>query len=164
MTEEKPTTDENVEFRDKYYRALADLENLRKRTQREAELVRDQAEAGVALQFLEIVDDFKRMLDGIATTEGPDAKEQIASGVRLVFEKLIGTLRRLEIEGFHAQGQKFTAELMEAIAQVPSRSLPPGTVESEISQGFTRRGKLLRPARVAVAIAAPTEEGGSGDA
>lgn len=137
----------------KYLRALAELENLRKRTQKEVAQARDQGEAYVAQAILPIIDDFQRALEAITTVKGRNAKEQIREGMVLVFSKLTATLRQLEVEGFASKGQAFTYELMEAVAQVPTRELAPGTVVAELEQGFTRKGKLLRPAKVSVAIA-----------
>lgn len=142
----------------KYKRALADLENLRKRKERDVELARTQAEEQVARVFLDLTDDFRRALEGIAGGEA--TKEQVLEGVSLLFEKLKHNLRQLEIEGFETEGQQFTAELMEAVAQAPSKTLAAGTVTKTLSQGFKRRGKLLRPAQVVVAVA--EQEDGDG--
>ncbi len=148
------------ELQDKYKRALAELDNLRKRKAKEVEQARDQGEARVATAFLDTADSFRRAINAIATTKGKNARQQVIDGFTQVFAQFEHTLKVLEIQGFHSEGQKFTAELMEAIAQVPSKTLPPGTVAAEVSQGFTRRGKLLRAAQVAVAIA---EEDGHDD-
>jgi len=137
---------------DKYLYALAELENLRKRKQREIELARDQAEAAVAQAFLPIVDDFQRALEAFRPVRGRGAKKKVLEGVALIFNRLQSILAQLQIAGFDAEGKAFTAELMEAICEVPSRDLPPGTVVKQLSSGFTRRGKLLRPAQVAVAV------------
>lgn len=138
-----------VDYKDKYLRALADLENLRKRTQREIAEAHDHVENAAISAFLPLVDDFKRALEWDANTDV--TREQAREGWQLVFQKLGHVLDGLEIKGFESVGQTFTAELMEAITQVSVPTLPPGTVVEQIEQGFTRRGKLLRAAKVAVA-------------
>lgn len=136
---------------DKYKRALADLENLRKRTNRDIAAARDQSENTAIAEFLPLIDDFKRALD--ADADGNITHEQAREGWRLVFQKLGGILERLEVQGFDSVGKTFTAEIMEAITQVAMPTLPPGTVVAQVEGGFTRRGRLLRAAKVAVAIA-----------
>lgn len=147
------------EWRDKALRALAELENMRKRKTKEIEQARDQGETFVATKFLEVVDDFQRALASMADAKEVDqiSRTELIDGVQRIFGKFIAVLKQLEIEGFKTEGQRFAAELMEAIAQVPTKSLPPGTVATEFSQGFTRRGRLLRAAQVGVAV--PEEEG-----
>jgi molecular chaperone GrpE len=137
------------DYKDKYLRALADLENLRKRTQREVAAAHDQAENHAISEFLPLVDDFKRALEWDANTDV--TRDQAREGWQLVFKKLGQVLERLEIQGFESVGRSFTADLMEAVTQVSVPTLPAGTVVDELEQGFTRRGKLLRPAKVTVA-------------
>lgn len=156
-TNPAPTTDpvplDSEEVLDKYKRALADLDNLSKRQRRELDLARTEGEEKVLRQVVELTDDFQRMLVAIAQADGENAKEEVLSGVKMIFEKFQHTLRTLEVEGFATVGQRFSAELMEAIGQIPSKALPPGTVETQLSTGFTRRGKLLKPAQVVVTVA-----------
>jgi molecular chaperone GrpE len=144
-----PTTAAIEDIHDKYLRALANLDNLQKRTRKDVELARDQAEAEVILAFLPLIDDFRRALE--ADADPALTREQARQGYELVFRKFGSILENLEVKGFEAIGQRFTGELMEAITQVPTRALPAGTVVGQIEQGFTRRGKLLRAAKVAVA-------------
>src|SRR5690606_19025719 len=107
-----------------------------------------------ATVFLPIIDDFRRAIESIQNSKRI-SKQEVLDGILLLFRKLQHALRQLEIEGFESKGQRFAAELMEAIVQVPTREQLPGTVVEELEAGFLRRGKLLRPARVAVAVAAP---------
>lgn len=140
---------------DKYLRSLAALENLRIKKNREIELAREQGEVHVAAAFLPIIDDFYRAM---AEMGKPRArKKDILEGIQLVFNKFCTLLEQLSIQGFESEGQKFTYEIMEAIAEVPTRDALPGTVVGEIERGYTRGGKLLRAAKVAVAVA-PKEE------
>ena len=136
--------------RDGRLRALAALENLRKQKNEEILQARSQGEAHVAHAFLDVVDDFERALSAMQTITGRGTKKKILDGLQLVFDKLGYVLEKLEIEGFEAEGKRFQAELMEAIAQTPTRALPPGTVSGQVRKGYRRRGQLLRPAQVVV--------------
>lgn len=142
--------------RDGRLRALAELDNLRKQKNLEIAQTRDQAEEYVIREFLEVIDDFERAFEIIPHIRGRGAKQKVAEGFQLIFDKFRSVLRRLEIEGFSSEGQRFNAELMQAIGKTPTLALPPGTVAGEAKRGYTRRGRLLRPAQVSVAV--PPEE------
>lgn len=149
MPDSDPTPED---YKDKYLRAIAELDNLTKRTKKDIAQARDEGEVKVAQAFLPLVDDFKRMLAHLAGAGDTIPRKDLEEGLGLLHARFDQTLRWIEVEGFQVEGEKFAAELMEAVAQVPSRKLPPGTVVDELEQGFMRRGKLLRPARVAVSI------------
>lgn len=145
-----PQTPDDAEVYDKYLRCMADLENLRKRKAKEVEDAREQGEAYAASVFLPIIDDFQRAMEAMSKPRA--RKKDILKGLNLVFEKFGTLLEQLSIEGFESEGQKFTYDLMEAISQVPTRDALPGTVVQQIERGYTRKGRLLRPAKVAVAV------------
>lgn len=142
-------------LKDKYLRALANLDNLQKRTRKDVEIARDQGEASILLALLPILDDFQRALEWDANDDV--SRAQAREGWELVFRKFGTMLDGLNVEGFESVGKKFNAELMEAIAEVPAM-LPAGTVVGEIERGYKRGDKLLRPARVAVAVTMPQEK------
>jgi molecular chaperone GrpE len=147
VIDDEPLTFE--ELQDKYLRALAELENLRTRKTREVDAARDAGEAHATRAFLPIIDDLERALSALLNLEAaPAATVEAWSMIR---DKFVHTLKSLDTEGFRVQGEKFAAELMEAVAQTQSK-LPPGTVVEQVSQGFLRRGRLLQPAQVIVAI------------
>lgn len=143
--------------RDKLLRAQAELVNMQKRYQRQVEEARDQGEARTALAILPIIDDFRRAMAEMSKPR--TRKKDILEGIRLVFNKFGSVLEQLTIEGFESEGQQFTYELMEAIAEIPTSKALPGTVVGEEARGYMRRGKLLRPARVAVAVAPKDSSG-----
>jgi molecular chaperone GrpE len=157
MTEPAPVHDELTpeEVHDKWLRALAELDNLRKRKAKEIEDARDQGEAYAASVFLPIIDDMRRAMEAMNRPRA--RKKDILEGIQLVFNRFGAILEQLSIEGFESEGRRFTYELMEAITEVPTREALPGTVVGEIERGYTRRGRLLRPAKVAVAVE-PKEE------
>lgn len=156
MSQDESALDAEVE-RDGRLRALAALENLRKQKNQEIAQAQDQAEASVIRAFLEVIDDFEHAFDALPTITGRGSKQKVAEGFQLIFNKFLSVLARLETKGFKSKGQTFRAELMEAIGRTPTLALPPGTVVGEAKRGYIRRGQLLRPAQVSVAVA-PKEE------
>lgn len=148
-------TESTASLHDKYLRALASLENLRKRTVKDVAAARDQGETAILLELLPVLDDFKRALEWDAN---PDvSRMQAREGWELVFRKFGAMLDGLGVAAFESVGQKFTADLMEAVSQVPMKALPAGTVIGEVEKGYKRGDRLLRPARVAVSTLAKEE-------
>lgn len=135
---------------DKYLRTLAALENLRKQKLKEVEAARADGEAYVANTFLPIIDDFQRAME--AMNKPRARKKDILEGINLVFAKFGTLLEKLSIQGFESEGQEFTCQVMNAIAEVQTDDVAPGTVVGEIEKGYMRNGKLLREAKVAVAV------------
>jgi len=127
-------------LQDKYLRALAEVENLRKRTERDIAKARSQATADTLRVLLPIVDDLER---AVAAQENNEA-------IRYIANKAQATLATLDVVAFETVGKVFTAELMEAIELVPIKAPDIGKVASEITRGYRIGDKLLRPAQVAV--------------
>jgi molecular chaperone GrpE len=146
------TADGLQALQDKYLRALAELENMRKRTQRDIEAARDQATANTLRVLLPIVDDLERAVAAAANVS-PETGISIynSDGIKAIAAKAKATLASLDVQSFESVGKPFMAELMEAIAKVPTKALPAGQVAVEISRGYQIKGQLLRAAQVAVA-------------
>jgi molecular chaperone GrpE len=125
-------------------RAAADLENYRKRAQREKEEVQRYGSERLLKDLLPVVDNLDRAL-AVAAAEDP-----LAHGVRLVRKALEEALGRHGVEVFSSLGQPFDPRLQEALAQVDAPDATPGTVVAEHGRGFLLHGRLLRPALVAV--------------
>jgi molecular chaperone GrpE len=130
---------------ERHLRAAADLENYRKRAQREREEVQRFGTERLLKDLLPVVDDLDRAL----AAAGPD--EPLVAGVRLVRRVLEEALARHAVEVFSALGQPFDPRLHEALAQLEAPEAEPGTVVAEHGRGFLLHGRLLRPALVAVA-------------
>lgn len=149
MSEEE---DYMVDYKDRYLRALAELENMRKRTQRDIDQARDQATANTLRVLLPIVDDLERAVAAAANVS-PESGFSIynSDGIKAIAAKAKATLASLDVQSFESVGRPFVAELMEAIAKVSTKALPAGQVAVEIAKGYQIKGQLLRPAQVAVA-------------
>jgi molecular chaperone GrpE len=140
------------DLRDRLIRQMADNENQRKQGNRRIDEARRHAEDSIILAFAPVFDDLERAVEAARTAKGRGSLKKFREGLGLIRQRMQSVLRELEVEGFKTEGEAYAAARMEAIANLPTRDLPPGTVARELTAGFTRRGKLLRPAQVAVAI------------
>lgn len=141
--------EESRENRDKWLRALAELENFRKRSRRELETSLNLANANLLRQLLEVLDDFERAL-GAAEEPEEGAEDALLSGVRLIHGKLLEILRQNGVVRMEAQGRPFDPNLHEAVSQISSEELPPDHVAHVVQDGFVLNETILRPARVVV--------------
>ncbi len=133
------------EEHDRHLRAAADLENYRKRAQREKEEVQKFGVEKVLKDLFPVVDNLDRAL--AAAPEG----DPLVSGVKLVLKSLEDALARHGVKSFRALGETFDPRLHEAILQVPTADAPAGTVVMEHGRGFTLHDRLVRAALVGVA-------------
>lgn len=135
-----------AEMEDKWLRAVADLDNFRKRTARDRERDLWAARAGIALPLLDVLDDFDRALG--EEGEGGDAFRE---GVEMIREKFAATLEGLGVKGFDSVGEPFDPERHHALQSLPAEEVPEGHVAAEIRRGYLSGDRVLRPALVAVA-------------
>ena len=132
---------------DRYLRAAADLENLRKRQKREVEDAKFETKGKVLKEMLPVVDNLERAIEH-ASTIGD--KNPIVEGVQLVLRQFTTAFERLDVTPVEAANQPFDPNLHEAISQQES-DLPPGTVVQVLQRGYKIGERLLRPALVVVA-------------
>lgn len=140
---------------DKYLRAVADVENGRKRAKRDLEDARAEVRAKVLKEILPVVDNLERAVEHAG---GAPESQAIVDGVKLVLRQVQQAFERLDVAAIDAQGQAFDPNLHEAISQAESDE-PPGTVVQVLQRGYKNGERLLRPAMVVVAKpkAAPAE-------
>jgi len=134
---------EAATYRDKYLRAVAEMENYKKRVERR---YADEAEAErkrLLRAFLTVADNLERAL------AHADADGALAEGVRLTYQDLQRLLRQEGVEPLETIGQPFDPQMHEAVAVVPGDG-DQAMVVDETQKGYLYRGKLLRPAKVIV--------------
>jgi molecular chaperone GrpE len=141
---------------DRWVRSAADLENYRKRSQRERDDVQKFGVERLVKDLLPVLDNLDRALAAAA------ADDPLVAGVKLVRSSFEQVLGRHGVKGFSALGQPFDPALHEALMQVPTAEAAPGTVMVEHARGFTLHERLIRPAMVGVAVAPPRAEGEDG--
>ena len=134
---------------DRYLRAAADLENLRKRQKREMDDARLESKGRVLKEMLPVVDNLERAIEHATAQAGTNP---IVEGVQLVLRQFLTAFERLDVTPIEAGGQPFDPNLHEAISQAESDA-PPGTVVQVLQRGYKSGDRLLRPALVVVAKA-----------
>lgn len=154
--------EERDELNDRLLRKAADLENLRRRMDREKKRRHQAGKVKVLESMLEVLDDFERSMEAARELEDSEdaesAYESLKGGVEMVFRKFQDELTSLGVEPIEAEGKPFDEQLHEAMMRQPSEEAEPGTVLEEIQKGYTMGDRVLRHSRVVVA-AEPSENG-----
>jgi molecular chaperone GrpE len=156
---------ENAELRDKLLRLAAEMENLRKRTEREVADTRSYAIARFARDMLTATDSLSRALmvvpaEARAHAEGP--LKSLIEGIDLTEREMQRLLAVHGIKPIEAEGQKFDPHRHQAMFEVPDPTRPEGTVVQVVQAGYAIGDRVLRPALVGVskgAAPAPAEPG-----
>jgi len=144
---------EVVELKDRLIRTLAEMENLRRRTEREVKEAGLYAISSFARDTLSVADNLRRALEALppeARGEG-GAVATLVEGVELTERELLKALEKHGVRKVEAQGVKFDPNFHQAMLEVPDSSLPHGTVVQVMQDGFVIGERVLRPALVAVA-------------
>ncbi len=147
---------EAAEYKDKLLRTLAEMENLRKRTEREVSDARLYGNASFARDVLAVADNMQRAFDamGPELREQSDAKVQaLVEGVELTERELLKMLAKHGVKKFSPMAEKFDPNLQQAMLEMESTDVPPGHVAQVIQAGYMLGERVLRPALVAVAKA-----------
>lgn len=148
--------------KDRWLRAVADLENYKKRVKREIEEAQTRTVQTILPPFLPVMDNLERALEiaepAAKSAEGEMAKnlEQVVRGLKMVASEFISALAKNGIEAVPAVGHPFDPALHDALQQFDSPDFPPGVVMREFEKGYRLKERLIRPARVIVAGAGST--------
>jgi len=142
------------EKQDQYLRALAEMDNMRRRAQRDREEQSRYANETLLRDLVPILDNFDRALDA---ARAAGAAAAVVDGVELTRRELLKALERHGVTRYSAVGARFDPTRHEAIARVVSTDAAPDTVVHETAPGYLLHGRVLRPALVGVA-AAPDED------
>jgi molecular chaperone GrpE len=158
--EGKDWAEEARKFQDLYLRCAAETENIRRRFQKEREETNRFAGETIIRGLLPALDNLGLAL-GYVRAEAPAEALNLAEGVRLTLKGLMDTLAENGLRPVPAErGLTFDPNIHEAIGQQPETELPPGAISQEIQAGYTLYERLIRPAKVIVAMAA-SETGGT---
>lgn len=145
---------ENAELRDRVLRSAAEMENLRKRTERDVADTRSYAIAGFARDMLSATDALSRALLVIPAETRETAEGTLKSlieGLELAEREMQRLLGKHGVKPIEAAGQKFDPNKHQAMFEVPNPSVPEGTVVQVVQEGFAIGDRVLRPAMVGVA-------------
>ena len=152
---------EIAELKDKLLRALADMENLRRRAQKDREDALKYSAANFARDMLSVGDNLRRAIESIPEEGDPDGAALVAfiEGVALTEKDLLSALERHGIKKIEPIGEKFDPQFHEAMFEIPTPDAGNGTVMQVIETGYVIHDRLLRPAKVGIAKAIPSESG-----
>jgi len=147
-----------ADLKDRLLRALAEVENVRRRGEREREDARLYAATNFARDIVRVADNLRRGLESVpaGAREENAALATLLEGVELTERDLLSIFERHGIKQVAPMGQKFDHNLHEALFEAPGTGQPGGTVIQVIETGYTINDRLLRPARVGVAAAEAT--------
>jgi molecular chaperone GrpE len=139
--------------RERYLRLRADLDNFRKRAERERAEVERYAGAEVARELLPVVDNLERALAAV-----PGEGDDLRRGVEMILRQLEEILRRLGVTKVASLGERFDPSHHEAVMHEESEEVEVPTVVAELQRGYRLNDRLLRPAMVKVAM--PADDAG----
>jgi molecular chaperone GrpE len=155
-----------AEFKDKLLRTLAEMENLRKRTEREVADARQYAIANFSRDVLAVADNMHRALEAIDSElrDSADTKmKSLVEGVELTERELMKVLERNGVKMFSPAGEKFDPNLHQAMYEIETPELPAGHVAQVIQAGYMLGERVLRPAMVAVSKSGPKSQASAKD-
>ncbi len=142
--------EETKAHQEQYLRTLADMENLRKRTQREKEELAKFANENILREILPVIDNLERAVEH---ADQADAGEGLLEGVKMTLTQFSQVLDRFGVKPIDAQGQLFDSALHQAMGQIETAEQPVNTVVQQMQKGYQLNDRLLRPAFVFVAKA-----------
>lgn len=142
---------ENAGLKDKLLRALAEVENVRRRAEREVADAKAYGVANFAREMMSFADNLQRALENVP--EGSRADPAIAAlveGVEMMERDFLARLARFGVKKIEAQGARFDPNLHEALFEIPDETQPAGVVAQVVEQGYMIGERVLRPAKVGV--------------
>jgi molecular chaperone GrpE len=137
---------EKAELQERVLRTQAELQNFRRRVEKERMELSEYASMEAVRALLPILDDFERALK--AENGGGD----YAKGMELIHQRLFGQLQKLGLEPIESAGQTFDPHVHHAVEMVETDEAPDQTVLAEFQRGYNFKGRLLRAAMVKVAV------------
>jgi molecular chaperone GrpE len=146
--------EEAGQLKEQLLRSLADLDNLRKRAEREKAEATLYAATNFARDILTVSDNLSRALDmahADALKEAAEPIRNLIAGVEVTNREMLNVFERHGIRRIDPKGEKFDPHLHQAVFEVPTNDQPPGTVVQVLQAGFSIGDRILRPAMVAVA-------------
>lgn len=164
----EPTPDEQLaEMKDKLLRAMAEVENIRRRSEREKADAQKFGISRFARDLLSVADNLRRAIDAVPEEKRENldgVTRNLITGVEMVERELLAVFERHGIKALRPdKGTKFDPNLHQAMAQVPDPGAPAGSVSDVFQTGYVIEDRLLRPAMVTVAKAPENDESGTSE-
>ncbi|MGE7370078.1 nucleotide exchange factor GrpE [Neorhizobium sp. NPDC001467] len=152
---------ENADLRDRFVRLAADMDNLRRRTERELKDAKVYGVTAFARDMLGVSDNLRRALDAVPAEMRAAADAGLTTlleGVEMTERSMLSTLERHGVKKIEPEGEKFDPNFHQAMFEVPNPAVPNNTVVQVVQAGYTIGDRVLRPAMVGVAKGGPKAE------
>ncbi len=151
---------ENTELKDRVLRVMADMENLRRRTEKEVRDSRQYSVANFARDMLAVSDNLRRALEAIseeARAEAGEAMRGLIEGVEMTEREMLNQLEKHGVKKLDPAGEKFDPNFHQAMFEVPNPDVPNNTVVQVVQAGYVIGERVLRPAMVGVSKGGPKD-------
>ncbi|HCI48321.1 MAG: nucleotide exchange factor GrpE [Alphaproteobacteria bacterium RIFCSPLOWO2_01_FULL_45_8] len=149
--ESTDTAEEVIRLKDQLLRTMAELENTRKRAEREKDDVRKYAISGFCKDFLIVLDTLDRALESVPEAEKQsDLLKNLCEGIGLTQNEASKAFAKHEVKKLNPKGEKFDPNFHQAVVEVPTDAYEPGHVVDVLQVGYVIGDRLLRPAMVTV--------------
>ncbi|MBL7664254.1 MAG: nucleotide exchange factor GrpE [Bacteriovoracaceae bacterium] len=139
-----------IDYKSKFLYLAAEMENLRKRADRERDEFLKYGNEKILKGLLEVVDNFERTVDALKGDEDSKIKN-IVTGIDMVGKQFIKVLEKFGLEQVKALGEEFDPNLHEALSQMPAEGKKDDEIIQVYEKGYKLNGRLIRPAKVIVA-------------
>jgi molecular chaperone GrpE len=146
----EPAKVEEVDWKAKYYYLAADMENARKRAEREKENLLKYGSERILQDLIDVVDNFERTVQMLSSETDPKVKS-IVVGLDMVSKMFLDSLRKHGMSQLESLGKDFDPNFHEAMGQEYAEGRRPNEVVKEFQKGYVLNGRLLRAAKVVVA-------------
>lgn len=150
VSAEEESSNEAHSFKEKFYYLAAEMDNMKKRFEREKDNLIKYGNEKVLGNLLDVVDNLDRTVDAISGDEDEKVKN-IYSGIEMVRKQFLDVLKSSGLEKIEALGEIFDPNLHEAMAQQPAEGKKDQEVIQVFQHGYVLNGRLLRPAKVVIA-------------
>ena len=153
---------ENADLKDRSLRVMADMENLRRRTEREVSDAKAYGVTSFARDMLTFADNLSRAVLAMPADVREDAEPRVKSfieGIELTERDFISRLARFGVKRLEPVGKRFDPNMHEALFEIPDETVPAGTVMQVVEQGYSIGERVLRPAKVGVSRGGPKGDG-----
>lgn len=137
-----------ADWKDKYQRLMAEFENARKRTAKEAVQRYDMGAMGVLEKLLPVIDNFERGLETVSEEEKDSA---FVKGIEQIYKQFVAVMDDLGVTPMNAEGKEFDANLHNAVMHVEDEELGENVVAEEMQKGYMYKDNVLRHSMVKVA-------------
>jgi len=149
---------ENADLKDKLLRSLADMENMRRRTDKEVADAKTYGIASFAREMLTFADNLRRAVENVPSDVRDRAEPPVKAlieGIEVTERDFLSRLNRYGVKKLEPLGTKFDPNMHEALYEVPDETKPNGTVVHVVEDGYGIGDRILRPAKVGVSRGGP---------